>query len=337
MMLTTRFKIHLLHPRYWMTYLGISSLYLLVLLPYPVIFLLGKFLGRVSKYFLKKRVQIAERNLQLCFPEMNSQEIQIYIDKNFESVGMGVFESGMAWFWPNWRIRRWVKVDGIENILSAKQTGRGIIVLGIHFLTLELGARALGMINPGVGVYRANNNGLIDWIQLRGRLRSNKYMIDRKKIISIVHALKRGEILWYAPDHDYGPKSSVFAPFFGVKNTATTSGSQIILRLAKPLVISFIPKRLPDGKGYKLIIQPSLDNFPVNDSVATATMINQIIEKEIIKAPEQYMWLHRRFKTRPKGEPSLYSSLDKVFLNIDKTIYIILILSIFIILFKLVY
>ncbi|HEM8291589.1 Kdo(2)-lipid IV(A) acyltransferase [Providencia sp. SKLX074055] len=306
------FQKHLLHPRYWLTWIGVTVLYLLVLLPYPVIYWMGTRLGLLSKRFLKKRVQIADRNLQLCFPEMSMQDRQHYIDKNFESVGMGLFETGMAWFWPDWRIKRWVKVEGRENMLSAQETGRGIIVLGIHFLTLEIGGRAFGMLNPGIGVYRANDNKLIDWLQTRGRLRSNKYMLDRKDVKGMVRALKDGEILWYAPDHDYGPRNSTFAPLFAVEKAATTNGSQILLRLANPLVVPFVPRRLPNGKGYELLIQPAVDNFPVEDNVATAAMMNQVIEKEILRAPEQYMWLHRRFKTRPQGEASLYGDLDKI-------------------------
>ncbi|MGG4662060.1 Kdo(2)-lipid IV(A) acyltransferase [Providencia vermicola] len=309
---TPTFQKHLLHPRYWLTWIGVTVLYLLVLLPYPVIYWMGTRLGLLSKRFLKKRVQIADRNLQLCFPEMSMQDRQHYIDKNFESVGMGLFETGMAWFWPDWRIKRWVKVKGRENMLSAQETGRGIIVLGVHFLTLEIGGRAFGMLNPGIGVYRANDNKLIDWLQTCGRLRSNKYMLDRKDVKGMVRALKDGEILWYAPDHDYGPRNSTFAPLFAVEKAATTNGSQILLRLANPLVVPFVPRRLPNGKGYELIIQPAVDNFPVEDNVATATMMNQVIEKEILRAPEQYMWLHRRFKTRPEGEPSLYGELDKI-------------------------
>lgn len=192
---TPTFEKRLLHPRYWLTWMGIFFLYLLVLLPYPVIYWLGTRLGLFSKRFLKKRVQIADRNLQLCFPQMSQQERQRYIDKNFESVGMGLFETGIAWFWPDWRIKRWVKVEGRENMLAAQKTGRGIIVLGVHFLTLEVGARAFGMLNPGIGVYRANDNKLIDWLQTRGRLRSNKYMLDRKDVKGMVKALKEGEIL----------------------------------------------------------------------------------------------------------------------------------------------
>ncbi|MEI9532872.1 Kdo(2)-lipid IV(A) acyltransferase [Moellerella wisconsensis] len=309
---TPTFQARFLHPRYWLLLLGIGLLYILTLLPYPIIYWMGTRLGRLSRHLLKSRVNIADRNLALCFPNMSLSERQKLIQQNFESVGMGIFETGMAWFWPDWRIQRWFTIKGRENIQQAQQTGRGILVIGVHFLTLELGARIFGILNPGIGVYRPNDNPLLDWLQAWGRVRSNKSVIDRKDVKGMVRNLKQGEILWYAPDHDYGPKNSVFAPFFAVDKAATTVGTSILLRLANPLIIPFTPRRLSHAQGYELIIQPAVEDFPMKDEVTAAALINQVVEKEIMQAPDQYMWLHRRFKTRPPGEPSLYGKLDKL-------------------------
>ncbi|NHB97041.1 Kdo(2)-lipid IV(A) acyltransferase [Photorhabdus stackebrandtii] len=306
------FQRSLLHPRYWLTWFGISLLYLLVLLPYPIIYWIGTRLGRFSMRFLKKRARIAERNLELCFPDMPQEKRSELLIKNFESVGMGVFETGMAWFWPDWRVERWFKVTGRENIQKIQARKQGIIVIGIHFLTLELGARILGLLNPGIGVYRPNDNPVMDWLQTWGRLRSNKYMLDRKDVKGMIRCLKNGEIVWYAPDHDYGPRNSVFAPLFAVEHAATTTGTSILVRLSDPAMIPFTPLRLPDGKGYELIIQPAVDGFPKDDEVKAAAFMNKVVEQEILQAPDQYMWLHRRFKTRPDGQPSLYVQAGKV-------------------------
>ncbi|MFP1724625.1 Kdo(2)-lipid IV(A) acyltransferase [Lonsdalea quercina] len=300
------FNRSLLHPRYWLTWLGIGILYLVVLLPYPVIYRLGTLLGRLSMPILKHRVQIARRNLELCFPDMSAEKREALVRSNFESVGMGVMETGMAWFWPDWRIARWFKVTGLENMQPLREQKQGILLIGIHFLTLELGARIFGMQNEGIGVYRPNDNKLIDWLQTWGRMRSNKSMLDRKDLKGMIRALKQGEILWYAPDHDYGPRSSVFVPLFAVDKAATTAGSYMLARSAKPVVVPFVPRRLPNGKGYELIIQPAEPDIPLEDEIATATWMNHIIEQNIMLACDQYMWLHRRFKTRPKGESSLY-------------------------------
>lgn len=306
------FKKSFLQPKYWLTWFGIGLLYILVLLPYPVIYWLGTRLGRFSKVFLKKRVQIAERNLELCFPQMPKSEREALVNKNFESVGMGLFETGMAWFWPEWRVKRWFKVSGLENISMVQEKGQGILLIGIHFLTLELGARIFGIYNPGVGVYRPNDNPVMDWLQTWGRLRSNKFMIDRKDVKGMIRSLKAGEIIWYAPDHDYGPRKSVFVPLFAVDKAATTTGTYILAKTSKPALIPFTPKRLPEGKGYELIISPPVADFPVDNEENTARAMNKVVEQEILRAPDQYMWLHRRFKTRPEGDASLYNEIKKV-------------------------
>ncbi len=312
MIKSPQFKKSFLQPKYWLTWFGIGLLYILVLLPYPVIYWLGTRLGRFSKVFLKKRVQIAERNLELCFPQMPKSEREALVNKNFESVGMGLFETGMAWFWPDWRIKRWFKVSGLEHIKKVKDSGQGILLIGIHFLTLELGARILGICNPGVGVYRPNDNPVMDWLQTWGRLRSNKFMIDRKDVKGMIRSLKAGEIIWYAPDHDYGPRKSVFVPLFAVDKAATTTGTYILAKTSKPALIPFTPKRLPEGKGYELIISPPVADFPIDNEENTAKAMNKVVEQEILRAPDQYMWLHRRFKTRPEGDASLYNEIKKV-------------------------
>ncbi|MBP2844350.1 LpxL/LpxP family Kdo(2)-lipid IV(A) lauroyl/palmitoleoyl acyltransferasee [Dickeya oryzae] len=300
------FNRSLLHPRYWPTWTGIALLYLVVLLPYPLIYRIGTGLGRLSMHFLKRRVAIAHRNLQLCFPDMPVEKRKALVKKNFESVGMGVLETGMAWFWPDWRVERWFTVTGIEHMRPLREQQRGVLLIGLHFLTLELGARIFGIQNAGIGVYRPNDNKLIDWLQTWGRMRSNKSMLDRKDVKGMIRALKQGEIIWYAPDHDYGPRSSVFVPLFAVKNAATTVGSYMLARAAKPAIVPFVPRRLPDGKGYELLIRPAQLDIPLENEATTTAWMNKLVEENILLAPDQYMWLHRRFKTRPDGEPSLY-------------------------------
>ncbi|MBC1184621.1 Kdo(2)-lipid IV(A) acyltransferase [Kluyvera sichuanensis] len=301
-----KFTTALLHPRYWPSWLGVGVLWLVVQLPYPVIYRLGNAIGRLALLLMKRRAQIAYRNLELCFPEKSEAERHQMVVKNFESVGMGVMETGIAWFWPTKRINRWMDASGLEHIRAVQDSGRGVLLIGIHFLTLEMGARMFGIHNPGIGVYRPNDNPVIDWLQTWGRMRSNKDMIDRKDLKGMVRALKNGEIIWYAPDHDYGPRASVFAPLFAVKDAATTSGTWMLAKMSKACVVPFVPRRKPNGKGYELIIlEPECDP-PLENAEVTAAWMNTIVEKCIMMAPEQYMWLHRRFKTRPEGAPSLY-------------------------------
>lgn len=301
-----KFTAALLHPRYWPSWLGIGVLWLVVQLPYPVIYRLGNAIGRLAMRLMKRRAQIAYRNLELCFPHKSEAERHEMVVKNFESVGMGVMETGIAWFWPTKRVNRWMDASGLEHIRAVQDAGRGVLLIGIHFLTLEMGARMFGIHNPGIGVYRPNDNPVIDLLQTWGRMRSNKDMIDRKDLKGMIRALKNGEIIWYAPDHDYGPRASVFAPLFAVKDAATTSGTWMLAKTSKACVVPFVPRRKPDGKGYELIILEPECNPPLDDAETTAAWMNTIVEKCIMMAPEQYMWLHRRFKTRPEGAPSLY-------------------------------
>ncbi|WP_187312817.1 LpxL/LpxP family Kdo(2)-lipid IV(A) lauroyl/palmitoleoyl acyltransferase [Candidatus Williamhamiltonella defendens] len=300
------FHLSFLHPRYWLTWFGAGFLYLLVCLPYPIIYRLGKCIGRLSMYFLRRRVNITSRNLELCFPEISLAERQKIVKKNFESLGIGLFESGMAWFWPDWRVKHWSRLIGLECVEKVQKNRQGILLIGVHFLTLEFAARILGLHKQAIGVYRPHNNKVINWIQIYGRTRSNKGLIDRNHIKTMILCLKKGEILWYLPDHDYGPRSSVFVPFFAVKQAATTRGTHLLLSKGSINCVPYHLVRLTDAKGYRMIISPALNNFPLQDETETATSMNKVIENIIQKAPEQYMWQHRRFKTRPKGAESLY-------------------------------
>jgi len=173
-------------------------------------------------------------------------------------------------------------------------------------LTLEIGARMFGMQAPGIGVYRPNDNPVIDWLQTWGRMRSNKSMIDRKDLKGMIRALKSGEVIWYAPDHDYGPGASVFVPFFAVDEAATTTGTWTLARLSQAAIVPFVPRRKANGKGYELMMLEPECSPPLDDAITTAAWMNEVVEKCILLAPEQYMWLHRRFKTRPEGVPSRY-------------------------------
>ncbi|CAJ0992774.1 LpxL/LpxP family Kdo(2)-lipid IV(A) lauroyl/palmitoleoyl acyltransferase [Pantoea sp. Nvir] len=302
-----KFTPSLLHPYYWPYWLGIILLWFLVLLPYPIIRIIGKGMGKLAWRMMPQRVDIARCNIQLCFPEMPANKQARLLKNNFESVGMAVMETGMAWFWPDWRVKKWFTVTGYENMKQARDPKKGVLLVGMHFLTLELGARIFGMLNPGIGVYRPNNNPLLDWLQTWGRLRSNKTMLDRYDLKGMIRALKQDEILWYAPDHDYGPRGSIFVPFFAVQQAATTAGTVILIRSAAPAVLPFIPRRLPGNKGYELLILPEISHeLEGKLSFDIVRRMNAVVEKAVLCAPEQYMWLHRRFKTRPKGVPSRY-------------------------------
>ena len=301
-----KFQKSFLRPRYWLTWFGVSVLFLIVQLPYPVLNKLGLWMGRTSMRFMKRRVLIARRNLELCFPDIDPEQLERRIIGNFESLGMGLLETGMAWFWSDRRVKRWFSVTGLENLQAAQRDGCGALIIGVHFMSLELGGRAMGICQPMMAMYRPHNNKLMEWIQTKGRMRSNKAMINRRDLRGMVQALKQGEAVWFAPDQDYGPKGSVFAPLFAVPEAATTSGTWMLARMAKPALITVVLIRKEDGSGYELVIQPELQDYPIENEQLAAEYMNRVIEREIMRAPNQYMWLHRRFKTRPAGGHSLY-------------------------------
>lgn len=301
----TSLKFSFLHPRHWTTWFGLGVLWLLVQLPYPLIARLGTSLGTLARPFLKRRESIARRNLELCFPEMDPLVREALIENNFRSLGMGLLETGMAWFWPDERVRRWFDVEGYQHLQEAQAKQKGVMVIGVHFMSLELGGRVMGLCQPMMATYRPHNNPLMEWVQTRGRMRSNKSMIDRRNLKGLVNALKKGEAVWFAPDQDYGRKGSTFAPFFEV-NAATTNGTYVLSRLSGSVMLTVTMVRKADRSGYSLFIGPELTDYPKESEFEAASYMNKVIENEILRAPEQYLWVHRRFKTRPSGESSLY-------------------------------
>lgn len=296
----------MLHPRYWVTWLGLGILWLLVQLPYPLLMRLGANAGTLSRHFLKRRERITRRNIELCFPGIAETDIERMIAGNFASLGMALAETGIAWFWSDRAVKKLFEVSGLQHLQSAMEQKRGVMVIGVHFMSLELGGRISGLCQPMMAMYRPHNNRAMEWAQTKGRMRSNKAMIDRRDLRGMVHALKKGESVWFAPDQDYGPKGSVFAPLFAVEKAATTNGTFVLSRLANPAMLTIALIRNPDNYGYQLIIDPALENYPHTDEAAAAAYMNKVIESQILRAPEQYLWLHRRFKTRPPGEASLY-------------------------------
>ncbi|NBI42615.1 LpxL/LpxP family Kdo(2)-lipid IV(A) lauroyl/palmitoleoyl acyltransferase [[Haemophilus] felis] len=302
------FQTAFLKPKYWLAWIVLGIFRLILLFPYPVLRQIGLSLGNIlaKTSFGKRRAKIAQRNLELCFPEYSAEKRDALLQAHLRSAGMAFIETGMAWFWSDARIKKWSKVEGVEHLKENQE--KGIILVGVHFLTLELGARIIGLHHPGIGVYRPHDNPFMDWLQTQGRLRSNKDMLDRKDLRGMIKALRKGEMIWYAPDHDYGRKNAVFVPFFAVKEAATTTGSYYLLKSSpQSAVIPFSPLRNVDGSGYTLKISPPVDFSDLSDEVSIATRMNEVVEQEILRGTEQYMWLHRRFKTRSnENDPSLY-------------------------------
>ncbi|MGB1298685.1 MAG: LpxL/LpxP family Kdo(2)-lipid IV(A) lauroyl/palmitoleoyl acyltransferase [Psychrobium sp.] len=303
----SKFQLSFLHPRYWLLWFGVGLLWLTVtLLPYRVLVKLGGGIGLLLMRLLKKREKTAVRNLELCFPEMTQDERDKILRGHAKSVGIALMETGMAWWWPTWRIQKLVTISGLEHLEQAKKDGKGVLLFALHSFCLEIGGRLFSTQAKLTGVYRPHNNPVMEHLQVCGRNRSAR-LITKRNIRAMISALADGEAVWYTSDQDFGRSKAVFVPFFAVPDAATVVGASILTKGAPSVVLPYVITRNDDGSGYHIELSAPLENFPSGNDEQDAIYSNSIVEKGIMKAPEQYMWLHRRFKTRPnKDDPSLY-------------------------------
>ena len=299
------FRAYFLHPRFWLLWLGLGLLWLVAQLPYKVLLWLGRCLGALMYRLASARRKIAARNLELCFPQMPAAEREALLKENFASTGITFFEMAIAWWWPAERLRRLGTIEGLEHLRQAEADGQGVILMALHFTTLEMGGGLLGLAQDMYGMYRPHKNPLFDYVQRRGREQRLLGVIGRDDVRGMLKLLRAGGVVWYAPDQDYGAQRSVFVPLFGVP-AATVTATSKFARMGRAKVIPFTQQRLPDGQGYRLVIHPPLADFPSDSEEADCLRVNQWIEQAISACPEQYLWAHRRFKTRPEGEPKLY-------------------------------
>lgn len=300
-----RFRAYFLHPRFWLLWLGLGALWLITLLPYRVLLQLGRGLGWLMYRLASSRRRIAARNLKLCFAQTSRAERKVLLKENFASTGITFFEMAIAWWWPAKRLRRLGTIEGLEHLRQAQADGQGVILMALHFTTLEMGGGLLGMAQDMYGMYRPHKNPLFDYVQRRGREQRLLGVIGRDDVRGMLKLLRVGGVVWYAPDQDYGAQRSVFVPLFGVP-AATVTATSKFARMGRAQVIPFTQQRLPDGQGYRLVIHPPLVGFPSDSEEADCLRVNQWIEQAVSACPEQYLWAHRRFKTRPQGEPKLY-------------------------------
>ncbi len=280
-------------------------MWLIAQLPYRAQLELGNILGRILYHASPARRHIATVNLDLCFPELSATERAILLRRHFSSLGMSAVETAMSWWTPDKKLRRLARIEGLEYLEQAKKTGKGVILLSAHFTTLEIGARMLIMRTLFHGMYREHKNPLFEAVMRRARERYCDQAIPRGDVRAFLDSLKMGLPVWYAPDQNYGREHSIFVPFFGVPAATITSTARLA-RISGAPVVPFFQHRLPGAQGYALTLLPALDNFPSGDVEADTLRINQLIEQQIRRAPEQYLWAHRRFKTRPPGEPNVY-------------------------------
>ncbi|HWU68750.1 MAG TPA: LpxL/LpxP family Kdo(2)-lipid IV(A) lauroyl/palmitoleoyl acyltransferase [Stenotrophobium sp.] len=299
------FKAAFLHPRYWPTWLAIGLLWLLCWLPVPAIVGFGKGLGWLFGKLAKSRRHVVRVNLKLCFPRLDAAAREKLVNEHFMALGAGIFEAGLAWFAPDWRLRGRGEVVGLEHLDAAMQDGHGVLLLTGHFTTLEMGARYLCLADrPFHAMYRPINNPLIDYFMHRWReARSGLPALPKNDLKKLVRALRQGHCIWYGPDQSLDVRNAIHVPFFGVPTLTLTATSKLA-QMGRARVVPYFPARI-NGR-YRVTFLPALENFPTDDEAADAAMINRMLEAGINIAPAQYFWSHRRFKHPPAGMPDPY-------------------------------
>lgn len=269
-------------------------------LPFALQMRVGQGFGWLSYRLARARRHVCEVNLRLCFPELSEDEHRALVKKTFIANGIGLVEIAICWYRDLDEYKNRVTVSGLENLEKAKAKGRGVLLLCAHFSTLELGGCLTNLISEMDVTYRPNKNPLFQAAMLKGRKRHFKRVLERSDVRGAMRSLKAGRTLWYAPDQDYGLRHSVFVPFFG-NQAATITATSRFARMNNSAVLFYRHYRNADNTGYHLEFGPELDNFPSDDDVADARRINELVEEAVRKLPDQYLWLHKRFKTQAAG------------------------------------
>lgn len=292
-------------PRHWPVWVGVGLCVALARLPWGLQRALGTLVGTLAFRLARSRREAARTNLALCLPELDADARDALLRENFRDVGIGLFEFARAWWGDAAPMRATVRIDGLDILRRLQAEGRGVLMVSGHFMTLEMCGRLLCDHVPLAGMYRRHRSPVMEWAVLRGRLRYASAMFANSDTRGALRHLKRGGLLWYAPDQDMRGKDTVFAPFFGIP-AATITATHQFARLTGCAVVPFFHRR--EGDRYVLRIAEPLAPFPTDDAVADSTAVNAAIEAMVREAPTQYLWLHRRFKRQPEGAPPRYSA-----------------------------
>ncbi|GGY34969.1 lipid A biosynthesis lauroyltransferase [Rhodanobacter panaciterrae] len=289
----------LLAPRQWPAWLGVAVVWLIARLPQAALMWLGRRLGALVLRIPSARRHIAETNIALCFPELDARDRAALVDANLRDIGLMMVEFALGWLGSDRRMAEIpTRIEGLQHLEAARAQGKGVLLVGGHFSHLELCARLVSQRIRIAGMYRKMDSAVFEWVVLRARLHYAAAMFDKDDIRGTVKYLRGGGTLWYAPDQDMRSKDSVFVPFFGVP-AATITATHHLARMSGAVVIPFFHRRLPDGQGYALRLGAPLENFPGTDVLDDTARVNACIEQMVREAPEQYLWVHKRFKTRP--------------------------------------
>jgi len=289
-----------------MTRLGIFLLWLLHFLPLPLLAKLGNGLGLLLFWLAGERRLVADTNLRLCFPALMESERTALVKRTFQSFARSFIERCILWWSPAERIQGYIRVEGLEHYTKAQAHGP-VILLAPHFVALDVGGSWMTQHADIVSVYSNQKNRLFHDMLLHGRSRfgNQKLYARQQGLRPVIKAMREQRPFYYLPDQDLAIKDGVFVPFFGVP-AATLTTVPRLAEMTGARVVPCISKLLPDGKGYEVRFYPAWENYPTGDVTADTRYMNEFIEQRVREMPEQYFWLHKRFKTRPEGEERFY-------------------------------
>lgn len=287
----------LLHPKYWLIWLGIGLLATITLLPWRWQLGLGKGMGLFMHKVLRSRRHVAEVNIRLCFPELSAPEQAALVRQTFIDNAIGFFETMIAWFRRADYLLPITEFKGLDKIAAVQASGQGVILLGAHYSILDLsGVLICNHIDASV-TYKRQHNAVLNYVMEAGRANNYQHMFVSKDIRGVIKALKNGDIIWYAPDQDFGFKGTVFVDFFGIP-TATLTATSHLAKAGNAVVLPMTYFRQSDNSGYLIEIHDALP-IPSASLEADALVANQFLEQQIRRYPSQYLWLHKRFKSQP--------------------------------------
>jgi len=296
----------LLRPRYWPSWVLVRIFRLMGLLPFPLLWALGMGVGHLGFLLAGSRRRVTLRNLEVCFPELPVSERKRLAALHFGYLGVAAFTQGLVWGGSRRRLGRIVRIRHRERFEALHQAGTNLILMVPHFVGLELGGAAFtALVHPGMYMYQKIRNPVINDQMRRGRSRFGAISIERSEDMRrMVREIRRGLPLFYLPDQDPG-RRGIFSTFCGI-SVATVPMLSRLARLGRARVIPTYARYLPWGRGLELIFDPPLESFPTADELTDTAAMNRVIEDRIRTMPGQYFWVHRRFKTRPPGEPPIY-------------------------------
>ncbi len=275
------------------------------MLPYSALLVCGRWLGRGLRPLLTNFSKTARKNMELCLPKLSAEERDFLIGRHFESLGIALFETGLSWWASNERIRALSQVEGREHLEAALARGKGVILLSAHFTTLEMSARILATFIPINIMYRPTKNECLSHFLARNRGRLAKRAIRRDDVRTLISALRQNECVWYAPDQSYRKKGAEMVRLFGIP-AATNTATSRLAAMTGASVLPYFAERLPGGRGYRAVIHPPLENFPSDCTIDDAESFSRIIETQVRVVPEQYLWVHKRFKGLTEDYPDYY-------------------------------